>query len=80
MFASNTLINFVQNKRKRLFCCFIDLKRAFDTIWRDGLFHKLYMFDIIANVINEKLDFLCFGGGGGGGGGRVRLGGQGGWM
>ena len=42
----NTLINLAQNKGKKLFCCFIDLKRAFDTIWRDGLFHKLNMFDI----------------------------------
>ena len=40
IFALNTLINLAQNKRKKLFCCFIDLKRAFDTIWRDGLFHK----------------------------------------
>ena len=46
IFALKTLINLAQNKRKKLFCCFIDLKRAFDTIWRDGLFHKLNMFDI----------------------------------
>ena len=38
IFALNMLINLVQNRRKKLFCAFVDLKRAFDTVWRDGLF------------------------------------------
>ena len=31
----------LSNKRKRLFAAFIDLKQAFDTILRDGLWYKL---------------------------------------
>ena len=33
-------------RKKKLFCAFIDLKQAFDTIWRDGLWWKLVNFNI----------------------------------
>ena len=28
-------------KKKKLYCCFIDFKQAFDNVWRVGLWHKL---------------------------------------
>ena len=46
IFVLNTLINLLQNSRKKLFCAFIDLKRAFDSVWRHGLWYKLNMFKI----------------------------------
>ena len=46
IFVLNTLINLLQNSRKKLFCAFIDLKRAFDSVWRSGLWYKLNMFKI----------------------------------
>ena len=38
--------------RKKLFCAFIDLKRAFDKVWRDGLFYKLKLLDINGKCYN----------------------------
>jgi hypothetical protein len=30
-------------KKKKLFCAFLDVGKVFDTVWRDGLWYKLYM-------------------------------------
>ena len=37
-------------KRKKLFCTFIDFAKAFDTVWRSGLWSKL-----LGNEINGKM-------------------------
>ena len=29
-------------KRKKTYCCYIDLKKAYDTVWRVGLWHRLW--------------------------------------
>ena len=51
IFALNILINLVQNRRKKLSCAF-DLKRAFDTVWRDGVFYKMKLFYINGKCYN----------------------------
>ena len=54
IYALHTLIDLVQNKGKKLFCCFVDLKRAFDTVWKEGLFYKLKLFDINGMLTSYK--------------------------
>ena len=36
----------------KIFACFIDLKKAFDTVWHDGLFLKLQKAGICVKVYN----------------------------
>ena len=50
-FVLNELINlYLKGKKKRLYCCFIDYKKAFDTIRRSALWSKM-----IKNGINGKI-------------------------
>ena len=32
---------YVGDQNRRVYACFIDFKKAFDTVWHDGLFYKL---------------------------------------
>lgn len=52
IYVLHTLLDLLQFSKKKLFCGFIDLKRAFDTVWRDGLFYKIKMFDINGKCFN----------------------------
>ena len=42
-FSLHCLRELLKAQKKKLFCCFIDFSRAFDTIWRVGLWKKLQM-------------------------------------
>ena len=53
IFAIFTL--FQKSKKKKLYCAFIDFEKAFDRVWRDGLFHKLLL-----NNINGKMYNIIF--------------------
>lgn len=50
IFTLHSLIELLKSQRKKLFCCFIDFSRAFDTVWRAGLWRKL-----LSNNINGKI-------------------------
>lgn len=41
VFILNSLQTLLKSQKKNLFCAFIDLKKCFGSIWRDGLWHKL---------------------------------------
>ncbi|MEW8546328.1 MAG: reverse transcriptase family protein [Candidatus Thiodiazotropha sp.] len=51
LFILKCLIDFVQASKKKLFCCFVDFKQAFDTVWRIGLWKKL---------VQENITGKCF--------------------
>ena len=51
LFILKSLIDLMQASKKKLFCCFIDFKQAFDTVWRIGLWKKL---------IEENITGKCF--------------------
>ena len=47
IFSLNTLLELHRAKKKKLYCAFIDFSKAFDSVWRIGLWRKL-----LANNIN----------------------------
>ena len=57
-----TIIDKTFKSPKKVYACFIDFKKAFDTINREALFYKLFQynikgpfFDIIQNMYKEVL-------------------------
>ena len=57
LFALKTLNDKQLYKNEKLYCCFVDFSKAFDTVWRKGLVAKLKalgicgkMFDIIEKL------------------------------
>jgi hypothetical protein len=45
----------MKDKKKKLFCAFIDFAKAFDTVWGKGLWYKL-----LGNEINGKMYKVIF--------------------
>ena len=42
IFTIKSLVNkYLKSHKKPLYCCFIDFSKAFDTVWRRGMFYKL---------------------------------------
>ena len=41
----------VYDNKKKVYTCFVDLKKAFDSIWQKALFHKLESNNINGNFL-----------------------------
>lgn len=41
-FMFREAIHFAKENNSRLYVCFLDVQKAFDCVWHDGLFYKLY--------------------------------------
>jgi hypothetical protein len=63
IFTLKTIIDQYKQKSKKVFTAFIDLKKAFDAIWRLALFYKLLNDNIphrIFNIIHSMYtDTIC---------------------
>ena len=46
IFVLHALIEIYFSFNKKLFCTFVDFRKAFDTVWRSGLWQKLHKYDI----------------------------------
>ena len=60
IFVLYALIDLYFSFGKKLYCTFVDFKKAFDTVWRTGLWRKLQnceikgkCFKIIYNMYND---------------------------
>ena len=47
-----TIIDTFKKSRKKLFICFVDFKKAFDTVFRKGLIYKMMKLKISSKFIN----------------------------
>ena len=43
---------FVTNENQKLYCAFVDYKKAFDTVWRSALWHKLIQSGVTGKLYN----------------------------
>ncbi len=50
VFVLHALIDLYFSFGKRLFCTFVDFKKAFDTVWRPGLWSKLQRYEIKGKI------------------------------
>ncbi|MES9884249.1 MAG: reverse transcriptase family protein [Sedimenticola sp.] len=46
VFVLHSLIEMLKQHKKKLFCCFVDFSKAFDSVWRVGLWQKLLQNNI----------------------------------
>ena len=46
IFTLKSIIETYKSNKKKVFAAFIDLRKAFDTVWREGLFYKLCNYNL----------------------------------
>ena len=52
VFTLKTIIDKTMKDKKNLHVCFVDFKKAYDTVWRDGLFLKLFNNNVSSKFVN----------------------------
>ena len=52
LFTVQSLVNKYLSKGRKLYACFVDLKKAYDSVWRKGLLHKLRKVGIDQKTVN----------------------------
>ena len=69
IFILHSLISIYLPSGKKLHCTFVDFKKAFDTVWRLGLWQKLMkskisgkIFKVIYNLYNDTKSCICHSG------------------
>ena len=56
VFVLKTLIDKQFDKNEKLYCCFVDFSKAFDTVWRKGLLATLKTFGIHGKMLSVIKD------------------------
>jgi hypothetical protein len=59
LFSLKTIIDQYKIKKKKVFAAFIDLRKAFDTIWRVGLFYKYLKSQMPKKTIQYYIIHVC---------------------
>ena len=56
VFTLKTLIDQAFANGEKLYTCFVDFSKAYDTVWREGLFHKLLNYGISTKFVKLLKD------------------------
>ena len=56
VFTLKTLTDQAFSKGKKLYTCFVDFSKAYDTVWREGLFYKLLNYGISTKFVKVLKD------------------------
>ena len=51
IYVFKNIIELFKFKKKKLFCCFVDYKKAFDSVWREALWYKLTKSGIQGKIL-----------------------------
>ena len=61
VFTLRTLIdNYVHYHKDKVYACFVDFRKAFDSVWHEGLFYKLLKINIGGHFYNLIKTLYCF--------------------
>ena len=52
IFSLYSLLEYHKSKKRKMYCCFIDFTKAFDNVWRIGLWQKLLKEGIHGKILN----------------------------
>ena len=52
IFILNTVLNSYFSRGKRVYACFVDFSKSYDSVWRDGLLYKLILNGLSAKFIH----------------------------
>ena len=52
IFTLNSFIQRQLGENKKLYCCFVDLQKCFDSIYRNGLWYKLIKYNVSGKLFN----------------------------
>lgn len=57
IFTIKTIVNkYIKGSKKKIYACFVDFSKAFDTVWRSGMFQKLLQLGIGGNFFKVIKD------------------------
>lgn len=52
VFILQSIINKVLNNKQKLYCAFVDFQKAFDQVYRNGIWYKLFLSGTSSKMIN----------------------------
>ena len=55
-FIVKEAIQYAKEKNSKVYACFLDVKKAFDQVWHDGLFYKLYKCGVNRTVLKTIIN------------------------